>query len=101
MQPSPQMNRGIEGSGAQLKHSHVQAQGDRLETSSNYLHDIIKRLEDRVDGILRKEPEQPSAGMKDANRSSLVSHAENLARIADVIDSANRKLEDIISRLEL
>ena len=85
--------------GAPQRQSHVSGQTDRLERISKDLMENLSHLESRIEPVLRLEPSATQQGEKE--NAALVAYAEKIGGIASTLEGANRRLLDIIGRIEL
>lgn len=86
---------------ANARESQVAAQFNRLGSAAKSLHENISNLDDRLSPILRGSGPSASDGRKPEGKDVLVHHAEQMSNFADLIENANRRIEEILSRLEL
>jgi len=81
------------------RQSQVAEQLSHMEKNTATLHAVINFLEERLEPVLRKEPSKEAEGLKD--RNEIAPLAFTLEGLGDSVKSAVRKLEDILTRLEL
>lgn len=85
---------------ANARESQVAAQFNRLGSAAKSLHENISNLDERLSPILRGSGPSAGDGRKPEG-NVLVHHAEQMSNFADLIENANRRIEEILSRLEL
>lgn len=81
------------------RQSHTGDQMMRLEKGSEALHMVLSELEGRLNPIL--QPDTPAVDKIAGNPSLPVSFAQVLCSSNDRIDSALRRLQSIIARIDL
>ena len=90
------------GTGANTqRQSQVNDQLSTLEKSISVLHSLVDQVFERIDAIL-SDPTPPSEQKAPAQvESKIVSHAEILRDYWRGIQRANRRLEELLNRIEL
>lgn len=78
----------------------VSEQGDRLSRAAKETHEQLSRLEERISLIVRPDGPATIDSQKKENRT-LVTHAEALSSVAEIVEATNIRIADLIARIEL
>lgn len=87
------------GGNAAQPQSQVSEMAIRQEQAAKYLHEQLGVLEDRLSAILRASAPTPSTQTKE--QRELVTHAARLADVAELIEAASSRIQELLSRVEL
>lgn len=86
---------------ATARESQVTGQFVRLKAAGTLLHEQLEHLEQRISPLLRGPMPDAGSSLKEKEQGALVAHAEQMGNFAQMIESANHRIEDILNRLEL